>query len=155
PVPLTPDRLLNAPHPRIRLRQRLLGALCAVSMLAPLASPVAQAQSQSANRLPALGDTASEDFGIGAERKLGDQIMREIRRDPDYIDDPVLLEYLQSIWQPLVAAARQRGDIEPDIDQQFSWEPFLVHDRSFNAFALPGGSVGVHLGTFVLAGSTD
>ena len=42
--------------------------------------------------------------------------MREIRRDPDYLDDPVLLEYLQSVWQPLVAAARQRGNITPDID---------------------------------------
>ena len=155
PVPLTPDRLLNAPHPRIRLRQRLLGALCAVSMLAPLASPVAQAQSQSANRLPALGDTASEDFGIGAERKLGDQIMREIRRDPDYIDDPVLLEYLLSIFQPLVAAARQRGEIGADIDQRFAWEPFLVRDRSVNAFALPGGYIGVHLGLIAMTSTRD
>jgi beta-barrel assembly-enhancing protease len=120
---------------------------CALAVVVPLAP--AQV------RLPALGEGASEDFSVGTERRMGEQIMREIRRDPDYIDDPVLLEYLQSIWQPLVAASRQRGDIEPDIDQQFTWESFLVRDRSFNAFALPGGYVGVHLGTFVLAGSTD
>ena len=36
------------------------------------------------NNLPALGDTASEDFNTGTERRLGDAIMREIRRDPDY-----------------------------------------------------------------------
>ena len=48
--------------------------------------------------------------------------MREIRRDPDYLDDPLLLEYVQSLWQPLVAAARQRGDITADIDQRFAWE---------------------------------
>ena len=40
--------------------------------------------------------------------------MREIRRDPDYLDDPPLLEYLQSVWQPLVAAARKRDDINPE-----------------------------------------
>ena len=72
--------------------------------------------------------------------------MREIRRDPDYLDDPLLLEYVQSLWQPLVAAARQRGDITADIDERFAWEAFLVRDRSVNAFALPGGYVGVHLG---------
>ena len=34
-------------------------------------------------RLPALGETASADLSISAERRLGDQIMREARRDPD------------------------------------------------------------------------
>jgi predicted Zn-dependent protease len=67
----------------------------------------------------------------------------------------VLYEYLQSIWQPLVAAARSRGDIEPDVNQQFAWESFLVLDRSVNAFALPGGFVGVHLGLISLTVSTD
>ncbi|WP_372527914.1 M48 family metalloprotease [Piscinibacter sp.] len=142
---------MNFSHPRLRVRQRLLGALCAVSLCVPAASPVALAQ----NNLPALGDTASEDFGIGAERKLGDQIMREIRRDPDYSDDPVLLEYLQSIFRPLLAAARQRGEISADIDQRFAWEPFLVRDRSVNAFALPGGYIGVHLGLIAITSTRD
>ena len=37
--------------------------------------------------LPALGDPVSSDFGIGTERRLGDAIMRDIRRDRDYLDD--------------------------------------------------------------------
>ncbi|MBC7715752.1 MAG: M48 family metalloprotease [Pseudorhodobacter sp.] len=81
--------------------------------------------------------------------------MREIRRDPDYIDDPLLLEYLQSIWQPLLAAARQRGDITTEVDQRFAWESFLVRDRSVNAFALPGGYVGVHLGLMAMTATRD
>jgi predicted Zn-dependent protease len=141
---------VNLATPR-RLRQRLLAGLCAASMALPAAVPPAAAGTQ----LPALGDTASEDFGIGTERKLGDQIMREIRRDPDYSDDPVLLEYLQGIFQPLVAAARQRGEIGPDLDQRFAWEPFLVRDRSVNAFALPGGFVGVHLGLIAMTSTRD
>ncbi len=122
-----------------------------MSIATPLAPPVFAAQ----NQLPALGDTAGEDFGVGAERKLGDQIMREIRRDPDYSDDPILLEYLQSIFQPLVTAARQRGEIGPDLDQRFAWEPFLVRDRSVNAFALPGGFIGVHLGLMGMTSTRD
>jgi predicted Zn-dependent protease len=81
--------------------------------------------------------------------------MRDIRRDPDYLDDPVLLEYLNSIWQPLVAAAKSRGDIDPGTDGQFAWEAFLVRDRSVNAFALPGGFVGVHLGLIAMTSSAD
>ena len=104
-------------------------------------------------RLPALGEAAAEDFSVGTERALGEQIMREIRRDPAYLDDPLLLDYLQSLWQPLVDAARARGDITADIDQQLAWEAFLVRDRSVNAFALPGGFVGVHLGLIALTSS--
>ncbi len=118
---------------------------------APLGLGVAHAQ----NSLPALGDPDAADFGVNIERKLGDEIMREIRRDPDYIDDPLLLEYLQSVWQPLVTQARQRGNITPDIDQRFAWEPFLVRDAQVNAFALPGGFVGVNLGLIAITGSRD
>jgi beta-barrel assembly-enhancing protease len=136
--------------PRL-LRQRLLAALCA----AALATPAAPAAFAASNQLPALGDSTGEDFGVGAERKLGDQIMREIRRDPDYADDPILLEYLQGIFQPLVVAARQRGEIGPDLDQRLAWEPFLVRDRSVNAFALPGGYIGVHLGLMGMTATRD
>ncbi len=107
------------------------------------------------NNLPALGDSDSADFSVGAERKIGDEIMREIRIDPDYMDDPLLLEYVESIWEPLVAAARRLGNITADIDQRFSWQPFLVRDPSVNAFALPGGFVGVHLGLIAITASRD
>jgi beta-barrel assembly-enhancing protease len=107
------------------------------------------------HNLPALGDSVGEDFGIGTERRIGDQIMREIRRDPDYLDDPLLLEYLQSLWVPLVAEGRKLGNIGADIDGRFAWEAFLVRDRSVNAFALPGGYVGVHLGLIAITASRD
>jgi predicted Zn-dependent protease len=106
-------------------------------------------------RLPALGESASQDLSVGNERRLGDQIMREARRDPEYLDDPVLLEYIESIWQPLVAAARQIGQIDADTDRAFAWEAFLVRDRSVNAFALPGGFVGMHLGLIAITTTPD
>ena len=81
--------------------------------------------------------------------------MREIRRDPDYSDDPLLLEYLESIWQPLVTQARRSGHIGADTDERFAWQAFLVRDRSVNAFALPGGYVGIHLGLMAMAASRD
>jgi len=106
-------------------------------------------------RLPALGESASDEFNLSAEKRLGEQIMRDIRRDPDYLDDPQLLDYLQSIWQPLVKAAKARGDISADSVMLFPYESFLVRDRTVNAFALPGGYVGVHLGLIAMTASRD
>jgi len=123
----------------------------ALALSGPGAWPPAGAQSQ----LPALGDTDSAEFTVGTEKKVGDEIMRAIHADPDYIDDPLLLEYLQSVWQPLVAASRSLGNITADIDQRFAWEPFLVRDASVNAFALPGGYVGVHLGLIAITTTRD
>lgn len=143
-----PPTLPSVNAPARRLAARATAALLALACALP-APALAQV------RLPSLGESASDDFSVGTERRTGEQIMREIRRDPAYLDDPVLLEYVQSLWQPLVAAARQRGDIEPDIEQQFAFESFLVLDRSVNAFALPGGYVGVHLGLIALTTAGD
>ena len=107
----------------------------------------------SASQLPAMGD-ASE-LGASAERRLGDRIAREIYRDPDYIDDPVLAEYVDGIWQRLLAAARKRGEISSEIDQRFAWEIMMGRDRSVNAFALPGGYMGLHLGLLAVVASRD
>ncbi len=134
----------------------LAAALAAAFPAAPIAQTSTSASpSPSAIRLPALGDAAGEDFTVGTERRLGDQIMAELRRDPDYLDDPLLLDYLHSLWAPLLAAARQRGDIVAETDTLFAWEAFLVRDRSVNAFALPGGFVGVHLGLIAMTASRD
>jgi len=106
-------------------------------------------------RLPALGESASDDLSISAERRIGEQIMREGRRDPTYLDDPVLVDYLYTLWAPLVAAARERGEIDADTDRAFPFEAFLLSERSVNAFALPGGYVGVHLGLIALTNTRD
>jgi predicted Zn-dependent protease len=119
-----------------------------------LCSPTGLLQAQvSGHRLPNLGDGA--DVPLGVERRLGESIAREIYRDPDYLDDPVLGDYVQSLWQPLLASARKRGELTPELEQQFAWEVALIRDRSINAFALPGGYLGVHLGLISAVSSGD
>jgi predicted Zn-dependent protease len=129
----------------------MLNRLCSRSAAAwllafALALP-AQAQ------LPTLGD--SGDMTSGAERKLGEKIARELYRDPDYIDDPVVVDYVQSLWQPLLAAARARGDLSAELDERFAWQVLLGKDRSINAFALPGGWLGLHMGLISVTTSRD
>ncbi len=103
----------------------------------------AQPISHAADALPQLGD--GEEMSVSAEKKLGIRIAREMYRDPDYIDDPLITAYVQRLWQPLLAAAKRRGDITPE-QEQLAWEIMTGKDRSINAFALPGGYFGLHLG---------
>jgi len=156
---LLPVQRLNPrplPPPARTWHQRLLctslAAWLAVGNLAPLQ---AQGLPPSPVRLPALGESASDEFNLNQEKRIGEQIMREIRRDPAYLDDPQLLDYLQTLWAPLVRTARAQGDIDADTERLFPYESFLVRDRSVNAFALPGGYVGVHLGLIAITGTPD
>lgn len=106
-----------------------------------------------ATALPLLGD--GSEMSSNEERRLGDRIVRELYRDPDYFDDPVLTDYVQDIWQPLLAAARLRGDLSTELDERFAWQILLGRDRSVNAFALPGGYLGLNLGLLAVVTSRD
>ena len=85
-------------------------------------------------------------MSIADERRLGDSIARQLYQDPDYLDDPVLVDYLQAIWQPLLAAGRARGDVPPELSERLAWELLINRVKDVNAFALPGGYMGVNLG---------
>ena len=115
---------------------------------APLARPAS-----GTGALPALGDNS--ELSAAAERRIGDRIAATVYRDPDYVDDPVLVDYLQGIWQPLLAAARARGELHAELQDRFAWEVFLIRDRTVNAFALPGGYFGVHLGLISTVSNRD
>lgn len=87
--------------------------------------------------LPDLGEVARTHFSESQEAQVGREAMRQIRASGDYLDDPVLLDYLNSLGDRLASASSQPGR---------RFEFFVVRDPSINAFALPGGYVGVHTG---------
>jgi predicted Zn-dependent protease len=128
-------------------RSRYLAALLVVALLQPVHSV-----GQGSASLPQLGD--GEQMSIAAEKKLGVRIARELYRDPDYIDDPLISGYVQRIWQPLLAAARKRGEIAPE-QADLAWEVMMGKDRTINAFALPGAYFGLHLGLVASVATRD
>ena len=148
-------RTKNRPTELCHALSRL--ALAAVVLMASANFSLAQAPSgapgTTTGSLPSLGDNS--ELAAAAERRIGDRIATSIYRDPDYLDDPVLGDYLQSIWQPLMTAARARGELNAELDERFAWQVFLVRDRTINAFALPGGYFGVHLGLIAAVSSSD
>lgn len=87
--------------------------------------------------LPDLGEVSRVALSEAREDQIGREIMRQIRDSAEYLDDPVLTEYLGNLGDRLVAASPTPGR---------RFEFFPVRDASINAFALPGGYVGVHTG---------
>ena len=141
-------------HPSVRLKRLAQFSLLGLaSCCLPLGQAETAAVPNAISGLPNLGD--SSEMTPTAERQLGDRIAKEMYRDPDYVDDPVLTDYVQGIWQALLAAARQRGELTAQLDQAFAWDILLGRDRSVNAFALPGGYFGLHLGLLAVVSSRD
>ena len=92
--------------------------------------------------LPDLGDVSQADMSPLQERRLGESIMLEVRADPSFSDDTEVTDYLNSIGYKLVGAG-------PDLRQQFNF--FLMIDPQVNAFALPGGFIGINSGLILTA----
>lgn len=89
--------------------------------------------------LPNLGGAERTDLSPVMERKLGEEIMRDIRRDHDYLNDAPLLEYLNNFGASLIAA---RPEVRGEAGYDFFF--FAVRDPALNAFALPGGFIALH-----------
>src|SRR5690349_12556015 len=81
-------------HPPRRPHVRALLAIALVTGLGGLAPPASAQNNLNATSLPTLGDTAREDLSPVLERRLGEEIMRDIKRDHDFLDDDPILEYL-------------------------------------------------------------
>lgn len=97
-----------------------------------------------AQGLPELGDVSAAAITPADERRLGESIMLEIRRDPSYLDDAEVADYVNNLGRRLTA----RSDA---VRQEFEF--FVMQDPQINAFALPGGFVGINSGLLLAAQS--
>jgi predicted Zn-dependent protease len=90
--------------------------------------------------LPDLGDASATVVSPAQERRLGEEFMRYARQSLAFADDPEMNDYLQALGQRLLAHADT-----PSKDYRF----FMVNDPTVNAFAVPGGFIGIHRGLFL------
>jgi predicted Zn-dependent protease len=88
-------------------------------------------------RLPDFGDSSESVFSGAAERELGERFMREIRASMTIVEDPEVGEYIQDLGYKLVSSSDR---------QSLGFNFFVVNDSAINAFAAPGGWVGVNAG---------
>jgi predicted Zn-dependent protease len=87
--------------------------------------------------LPDLGDVSQAALTPLQEREIGQQSMMQIRASKQFLDDSEVNDYLNQLGYKLV-----ENSPEPDLDFEF----FAVNDYGVNAFAMPGGFIGVNAG---------
>jgi predicted Zn-dependent protease len=94
--------------------------------------------------LPSIGDSTASIFSPEFERRLGQAFLSQIRRQANIITDPEIETYIRSIGYRLVSHSDNNT-------QQFTF--FIINEPTINAFAAPGGIVGVNSGTILSAAS--
>jgi predicted Zn-dependent protease len=118
------------------IRIRALARLLAAAWLA-CASAAAGAQSQGATDLPEIGSSADATLTREEEYQIGRMVVRGLRDEGQILEDPEINDYIQNIGSRIAAQAQEGG-------QPFTF--FVVKDPGINAFALPGGFIGVNHG---------
>lgn len=104
-----------------------------------LAAPLAL---QAQINLPSLGDSLASTISSQQEYEMGREFMRAIRRDTRMLNDPLIEEYIASVSYKL-AASSELNDLRLDF--------ILIDNEMLNAFAAPGGIIGVNAGLFLYA----
>lgn len=95
--------------------------------------------------LPDLGDISQTVLTPQDEQRIAEQILREVAVSDEVLQDVEVTDYLQVLGNKLAAAS-------PDKSQTFNF--FVVRENTINAFAMPGGVIGVHTG-LILASNNE
>jgi predicted Zn-dependent protease len=91
--------------------------------------------------ITSMGPASGSELSPALERTLGDAIMEQGRRDPTYVADPDINQYLTEMGRKLASASPDRSTQQITV--------FPVKDPQINAFALPGGYIGINSGLVV------
>ena len=94
--------------------------------------------------LPELGDTSQTILSAQDEQRIAEQIMRQVAVSEEVVQDPEVTDYIRGLGLRLA----QNG---PNPNQSFQF--FVVKDSTINAFAMPGGVIGVHTGLLLSSNS--
>jgi len=117
------------------LARAALVAICALLVAMP-------ASAHAAVQLPEMGEPADQALSPEDEARIGRQFMRRARAELDLVTDETLRHYIRQLGERLLAVGAGSGG-----DYHF----FIVRDATINAFATPGGYIGVHSGLFLAA----
>lgn len=98
------------------------------------------------NNLPSLGDRISGTVSLEEEHQLGQQFLSQIRRSAPTIPDALLNDYLEFVTYKIASRSQLQ-------DHRLSF--VIIDSEELNAFAAPGGIIGVNTGLFLNARNED
>jgi predicted Zn-dependent protease len=119
-------------------------ALVALVVVLLAGAPAASGQREI--ELPDIGSSANSIITPEQERMIGADMYRSLRRADRVLDDPQLADWLDTVGFRLAAHSDR-----PDLDFTF----FMVRSPQINAFAAPGGFIGLNAGLVVTAETED
>lgn len=96
--------------------------------------------------LPEFGSSAGQLLSPEEEKRIGRGLLHELRGQDQILDDPLIDDYLNDLGFRLVSASEK-----PNPDFVF----FTVRSPQINAFAAPGGYVGVNTGLIAMTANED
>jgi len=118
-------------------RLLLILAIAATSMLA---------SAQDELKLPDFGSSAGGVLSPDEERRYGEGMLRELRSYDAVLDDPLIADFIEGLGWRLVAVSERP-------EQPFTF--FVVRSTQINAFAAPGGYIGVNTGLITMTETED
>lgn len=98
--------------------------------------------SASPNSLPSLGDTSSSLISPQLEKQIGESFLKQINSALNTVDDPLMKYYVSAQLTNLAQHSELRDAIMSVV---------IIDNPELNAFAAPGGVVGVNLGLLLQA----
>lgn len=119
--------------------KQLKKTLVATLMATLLAGTYSPAFADIADQLPDMGTSAGSTLSIGQEMQMGDFYVRQLRGSAPLINDPLLVQYINSLGMRLVGHA-------DSVKTPFHF--FLINNDEINAFAFFGGNVVLHSALF-------
>lgn len=125
-------------------RVHTLLLLCLWLLLGHLS--VAHALGQGYSSLPEMGDRSTTILGADLSERIGRAMMGQLQSANKISTDPLVEDYIQRLGKNLAAGGLVG-------DQHFHF--FVVNERSINAFAMPGGYIGVHAGLILASHSEN
>jgi predicted Zn-dependent protease len=118
----------------------------ALFLVLAMSLAVGNASAEPGVNLPDFGSPADAALSKSREAQVGRGVMLQLRNAGVVVEDPQLTEYIGTLGSQLASAANN-GD--------FSFNFFFVKDDQINAFALPGGYVGVNSGLLLATDSEN
>jgi len=97
-------------------------------------------------KLPNLGESSTSMFSAEYEHQLGRTWLRIFRSQVPTVNDPLMFDYLENLIYTLVTHSQLE-------DRRV--ELVLVDNPTINAFAVPGGVIGIHNGLLLYAQTED
>jgi predicted Zn-dependent protease len=147
--PHSPHRITHSIKECLRkLKAAWRSALTASTLCAALAgSAITYTGHASDIDLPDLGDSTSGIVSLQQEKELGTAWLASFRRQVKVVDDPLLEDYLEDLIYRLVIHNNQLKERDLQL--------VVISNPTINAFAVPGGIIGVHNGLLQYAQNED